>query len=95
MDERARLLAEIEQRQERLTLLLQAEENNLEGIRQLKELSIDAKVQEFDRLYEFVLQYLKYMVEKGYAPKDGEHYIYEMAVECTAGHGAWDIINSC
>lgn len=45
------------------------------------------------RLIETVQHYINHIEERGYEPKDGEHYIYEEALKYLYGNNVFDWIN--
>ena len=56
--------------------------------------SAEEKQKVFDLLYDRALHYVKEAVERGYTPKDGDHYIFEVVMVYMLGDGVWDVINS-
>lgn len=49
------------------------------------------KIEAFDRLRTQAFNYAKSMVEEGFEPKDGKHYLYEAVLAETLGGRIWDL----
>lgn len=65
-----------------------------DDVRALSSFNVDDKVQIFDALYKQCANYLKTLAETGWPPKDGEHYLWEFAMEKCLGVGVWKIIRA-
>ena len=69
-------------------------EQGLRSVRYLDSFAPDEKIKVFDELYQQARKYLFSYVETGYAPKDGEHYLYEAVLSKMLGKDVWSIINA-
>jgi hypothetical protein len=67
--------------------------NKVSSLRTLESFTDAEKVAAFDRLHTQISLYLAQMLEKRCQPKDGDHYIYEEAMELTLGSGVWEVVS--
>lgn len=63
-------------------------------VRTLDSFTTEDKVKVFDALYKQAHEYLTNYAKDGYAPKDGDAYLYEAVLTKMLGPRVWEVIRS-